>query len=199
MRFKIINNSTKKTRIIDSEKLKKFEFDEEKDELCPKCGKSLEDCTCVTEENIDDAAKKDKELSEEEIQILKEFIPLIPDLLKLAKPEDAKEEVDVDEEVEKDEVDVDEAIEDEEKNKGIVMEESSEKVEADEGDEADEVDEDEDAEDGLTDEEVEDEEDIALEDSVEEIEQNNDVLDEVDDEEDIDDSFDKFYKNQLRK
>lgn len=196
MRFKIINNSTKKTRIIDSEKLKKFEFDEEKDELCPKCGKSLEDCTCVTEEHIDDAAKKDKELSEEEIQILKEFIPLIPDLLKLAKPEDAKEEVDVDEEVEKDEVDVDEAIEDEEKNKGIVMEESSEEVEADE---ADEVDEDEDAEDGLTDEEIEDEEDIALEDSVEEIEQNNDVLDEVDDEEDIDDSFDKFYKNQLRK
>ena len=193
MRFKIINNSTKKTRIIDSEKLKKFEFDEEKDELCPKCGKSLEDCTCVTEEHIDDATKKDKELSEEEIQILKEFIPLIPDLLKLAKSEDAKEEVDVDEEVEKDEVDVDEAIEDEEKNKGIVMEESSEKVEADE------VDEDEDAEDGLTDEEIEDEEDIALEDSVEEIEQNNDVLNESDDEEDIDDSFDKFYKNQLRK
>lgn len=193
MRFKIINNSTKKTRIIDSEKLKKFEFDEEKDELCPKCGKNLEDCTCATEEHIDDAAKKDKELSEEEIQILKEFIPLIPDLLKSAKPEDAKEEVDVDEEVEKDEVDVDEAIEDEEKNKGIVMEESSEKVEADE------VDEDEDAEDGLTDEEIEDEEDIALEDSVEEIEQNNDVLNESDDEEDIDDSFDKFYKNQLRK
>lgn len=191
MRFKIINNSTKKTRIIDSEKLKKFEFDEEKDELCQKCGKNLEDCTCATEEHIDDAAKKDKELSEEEIQILKEFIPLIPDLLKLAKPEDAKEEVD--EEVEKDEVDADEAIEDEEKNKGIVMEESSEEVDVNEDDE------DEDAEDGLTDEEIEDEEDIALEDSVEEIEQNNDVLNESNDEEDIDDSFDKFYKNQLRK